>query len=677
VSESPDDRILRTGGIPLSWKLLGTTAIVGAVAATIAIIGLKRIQALNERLTQTVDYLATNVNQASLLRQDLVTVTRAERNLILARSDDEMQRIEGVIDEVVATMEDRLTRLREIVNEEDRQRLDSFAAKWNEWLQNHRDVRQFASMNSEMLAQTISTTEARTAVDRLEIAASRLATDLQNELDDARDEDAEDRVGELAADLELTSQILPLTLEAQRAEKNMIVAPSREDLLRYDGALAEIRRELETLVNRLGDISGDVDSDLVVSVQSAAREYLEANQRIRSITNEQGDLLAYQFVYEIGAPLAEESEDVLSTIIETNEQAMEENRRESEETYVAARNTLLAVSILGVSLSVAVSFYTGHSIAKRLRKLALHAHAIEDTANLSRPTPHLGNDEVGQLAESFERMRASLYDHTVNLQDQTVQLAEMTSTLAERNVEMEQFVYTVSHDLKSPLVSCKGLLGLMKEDIRGGDMEAVKDSVSRMDNAVEQLNQIIDDLLMLSRIGRKSLDLSEIDVTALVEHAFKQAHDSFEELNVDLHIERELPALIADESDVRRVFENLITNALKYGSNGQSAKIEVGGDSAENERRYFVRDHGPGIDPRYHQKVFGLFQRLDTKQEGTGVGLASVAKIMGIHGGRVWVESEPGSGATFWVAFPRQDELARKMQTSPKKRKKGDGRTAT
>jgi hypothetical protein len=280
--------------------------------------------------------------------------------------------------------------------------------------------------------------------------------------------------------------------------------------------------------------------------------------------------------------------------------------------------------------------------------------SIQSTGDLSRPAPQLGGDEVGLLAASFEHMRQSLHDHAENLSDKRLKLAEMTQTLHAKNKEMEQFVYTVSHDLKSPLVSCKGLLGILKEDVADGDYQAVLDSANRLDLATDQLNQIIDDLLMLSRLGKKALQRTTVDVNVLMHELTDELASRIEDAQAEVQVNSRLPEVVADVSALRRIFENLLTNALKYGTGDSHPRITIGGSRLGAEIRYFVQDNGRGIDPKYHDRVFALFQRLDTEQPGTGLGLASVAKIMDMHGGRVWVESEIGQGATFWVAFPIQ-----------------------
>ncbi|MEO8494945.1 MAG: ATP-binding protein [Planctomycetota bacterium] len=132
-----------------------------------------------------------------------------------------------------------------------------------------------------------------------------------------------------------------------------------------------------------------------------------------------------------------------------------------------------------------------------------------------------------------------------------------------------------------------------------------------------------------------------------------QLADRAASVGMTMAVLRPIPNLVADVRDVTRTFENLLNNAVKYAGDVPQPVVEVGGHVQDGEVRYFVRDNGPGIEPEYHEKIFGLFQRLDTSKEGTGVGLASVAKVMRMYGGRVWVESSLGEGATFWLAFPQ------------------------
>lgn len=227
-----------------------------------------------------------------------------------------------------------------------------------------------------------------------------------------------------------------------------------------------------------------------------------------------------------------------------------------------------------------------------------------------------------------------------------------TEAIQQKNQEMEQFVYTVSHDLKSPLVTSSGFLSILKEDLEAKRYDKVSDSMMRLERANGRMGQLINDLLQLSRIGRVKLEFEDIDVGRLLNGICETLSPQILEKKAQVVITRDLPKLIGDRKRVYQVFENLIINALKYACDQPEARIEIGGGHNENEILFYVKDQGPGIATEYHQKIFGLFQRLDADSRGTGVGLAIVSRAMQLHGGRVWVESQPSHGASFWLAFP-------------------------
>lgn len=227
-----------------------------------------------------------------------------------------------------------------------------------------------------------------------------------------------------------------------------------------------------------------------------------------------------------------------------------------------------------------------------------------------------------------------------------------TEAMEQKNYEMEQFVYTVSHDLKSPLVTSTGFLGLLKEDLLAHNYDKLMDSVTRLERANSRMSQLIDDLLQLSRIGRIKIEPEEIHVPTLLKAICENLSSQIQEKSVQMDISPEMPAIKADRKRIYQVFENLIINALKYACDGPDPRITIGFEKMPGETRFYVKDNGPGIAKVYHKKIFGLFQRLETDNRGTGVGLTIVSRIMQLHGGRAWVESTVGAGATFWLAFP-------------------------
>jgi hypothetical protein len=225
----------------------------------------------------------------------------------------------------------------------------------------------------------------------------------------------------------------------------------------------------------------------------------------------------------------------------------------------------------------------------------------------------------------------------------------------QKNLEMEQFVYTVSHDLKAPLVTSMSFIGFLKEDLQAQRMEDVADSLQRLEKAHLKMQELLNDLLQLSRAGRLDLQLQEVSLGELLENVLEYTTSRTEEKNLKIELPPDLPSIVADKKRVHQVFENLISNAVKYGTDSDHPLIQILWRETETDTRICVKDNGAGIESEYHKKIFGLFQRLRNDQEGTGVGLAIVSRIMQLHGGSAWVDSSPGHGAEFWVSFPKNN----------------------
>lgn len=230
---------------------------------------------------------------------------------------------------------------------------------------------------------------------------------------------------------------------------------------------------------------------------------------------------------------------------------------------------------------------------------------------------------------------------------------KIEQAIHQKNQEMEQFVYIVSHDLKSPIVTSMSFIEFIREDLPPMIDESILDSLNRLERANRRMAQLIDDLLRLSRIGRIELKLESVNVLELVQDVWVDLDESTKVDGVILDIQQPLPLALIDKFRFRQLFENLIANALKYGTSNPGPRITVGASESESEWRFFVGDNGSGIAPEYHKRIFALFERLETEKEGTGVGLAIVARVAELHGGKAWVESRSGEGAVFWVTVPK------------------------
>ncbi|MBC8228456.1 PAS domain S-box protein, partial [bacterium] len=225
--------------------------------------------------------------------------------------------------------------------------------------------------------------------------------------------------------------------------------------------------------------------------------------------------------------------------------------------------------------------------------------------------------------------------------------------LEAKNTELEQFTYTVSHDLKSPLFTIKGFLGLLEKDSAAGDTEQMKTDITYISDAVGKMQQLLDELLELSRIGRLMNPPEEVPLDGLVRKAMNMVAGRLAEKDVKVEIAPNLPVVYGDSTRLREVLENLVDNAVKFMGDQPAPCVEIGVRRDGKETVFYVRDNGVGIEPRYHEKVFGLFDKLDKQTEGTGAGLAIVKRIVEVHGGRIWVESEgTGKGSAFCFTLP-------------------------
>ncbi|MEM7351966.1 MAG: two-component regulator propeller domain-containing protein, partial [Acidobacteriota bacterium] len=221
--------------------------------------------------------------------------------------------------------------------------------------------------------------------------------------------------------------------------------------------------------------------------------------------------------------------------------------------------------------------------------------------------------------------------------------------LAAKNSELERFNYTVSHDLKSPLVTIKGFLGMLENDIAAGDSERQLHDVRRIGAAADRMRKLLDEMLELSTLGHQELQRELIPAAEVAAEALEVVAGEIADGGVEIAVDPQLPTVSGDRLRLRQVYQNLLANAVKYMGNQPQPRVQIGyRHAAEGEPVLFVRDNGSGIDHRYHDKIFGLFERLDATDKGTGVGLALAQRIVEMHGGRIWVESEgEGQGSTF------------------------------
>ena len=247
------------------------------------------------------------------------------------------------------------------------------------------------------------------------------------------------------------------------------------------------------------------------------------------------------------------------------------------------------------------------------------------------------------LVEAFERKHAEK------------EREKLIASLEVQNAELERYAYTFSHELKTPLVTLGAYMGALRGDVMNGDADAIDGDLTYMSKAADRMGGLLDDLLELAQIGRLVRPPEDVALEELAREAVVLFSGQIREEGIQVDISPDLPVVFGDRKRLFEVVQNLIDNSVKYVRDQPKPRIEIGTRQEEGETVCYVRDNGIGIDPQYHHKIFDLFDQLDPKFEGSGIGLALAKRIVEIHDGRIWVESQGvGQGSTFFFTLPTE-----------------------
>jgi len=337
-------------------------------------------------------------------------------------------------------------------------------------------------------------------------------------------------------------------------------------------------------------------------------------------------------------------------------------------------------------------------LVRRPIKLLADASQRLSEGDFDMPLPRAGNDEIGTLMEGFVKMRDTirldvrmLIDANEQLRLEVEEQKQAEEVIRERsaqidavNKELESFAYVVSHDLKAPLRAITSLSNWLEADYGSKLDEQGRETLGLLVQRAKRMNSLIDGILQYSRVGRvkEKMKLTDLDtvVKDVIDLVAPPEH-------VAVTIETKLPTLVCEKTRIFQVFQNLISNAVKHLDKPEGI-IRIGclaayPDSSEfsvqsSERgkdfhTFYVSDNGPGIEEQYFEKIFQMFQTLKPRDEveNTGVGLTIVKKIVEMYGGRIWVESKPGEGSTFWFTLPKRESAEADAVWDASKKPKG------
>src|SRR3989442_12347444 len=333
---------------------------------------------------------------------------------------------------------------------------------------------------------------------------------------------------------------------------------------------------------------------------------------------------------------------------------------------------IIGLAVLAVALLAAylLSRMLQGAISQPILALAETAQAVSTRQDYSVRAPKVGEDEFGLLTDAFNQMLGRIEDQNRALRESKEGLeqrvAERTHELEERNealrhnsaqllaanTELDAFAYSVSHDLRAPLRSIDGFSQVLLEDYAAQLGEAGQDSLRRVRAATQRMGILIDDLLKLARVTRAEIRAEAVDLSDLARDIAAELQRATPERLVEVAITPHLKTQ-GDARLLRVVLDNLLRNSWKYTAKQARPRIEFGSVEENGGRAFMVRDNGAGFDMKYADKLFGVFQRLHSAAEfeGTGVGLATVRRIINRHGGRIWAEGAVDQGATFYFTL--------------------------
>jgi len=443
----------------------------------------------------------------------------------------------------------------------------------------------------------------------------------------------------------LSLELLVLKSEARRVGIKAVefaLRGNQRDFLKAEEALDDVNQYLQIYVDKSGDnlISSSI-TELVYEYSAIAKRYLADVSKRKTPTEK---------IYATEEDVHKTRRDLIHFLYPLIKSEENELLKSSLRTHASVENTknvilisVLIVVIIAISLGVAI----GQSVTRPIKKLNYAAREVAK-GNLNQLLEINSKDEIGDLADSFSHMTQELKEHRNNL-DGLVEIR--TRELEASNKELESFSYSIAHDLRAPLRTITSFSQIIKEDAGEKLDELEKQSLERIIAAGKNMAELIEDILNLARISRQEMKLETVDLSQLARESTEHYNNLSENINVTWKISAN-SKVKGDTQLLRIVLQNLLDNAFKYSSKKEEQIIEFGENKGDDQIIYFVRDNGVGFDMQFSDKLFGTFQRLHGAEfEGTGIGLATVERIIHRHGGKIWAESTLGEGASFYFTL--------------------------
>jgi len=509
------------------------------------------------------------------------------------------------------------------------------------------------------------------------------------------------------ANLRISSEIIGNALERKKAEEALLQS---EELYRTlfentgtamiiiedDTTISHVNEEMETVWGYpKGEIEGRVKWPELVVKEDLER--MMNYHRLRRIDPKAAPKsYEFHFLHKQGdvrdasltaALIPGTKKSVISVKDVTERKRMEDELRQSEALY---RTVFKTTGVPTVILDEAGTFYQVNAegakisgftkeelegkkswtefIAKKEDlEMMLEIHRLRRTDHDNAPVNYefLFKDRYGNLRNIYvtttiipgtKRSVVSFMDLTERKRAEE-ERDRILKELEAKNAALDRFTYTVSHGLRSPLVTIQGFTSMLQNDLERDNKEKAATDLQYITKAATKMDCLLRDTLQLSRIGRIANPPEDVPFGAIVQDALEQTAEQIKSSGVEVSVAEDLPTVHVDRMRIAEVLVNLIGNSIRYRGEQPHPKIDIGCRVEGQETVFFVKDNGIGIDKTEHEKVFELFYRVNARGEGTGAGLAIVKRILEVHGGRIWIESELGKGCTVCFILPVAGEV--------------------
>jgi signal transduction histidine kinase len=338
-----------------------------------------------------------------------------------------------------------------------------------------------------------------------------------------------------------------------------------------------------------------------------------------------------------------------------------------KETEAKAIRSLQFLMVLVFFVLVGIMVWVQRSFIVPITKLKDYSEKLIE-GDYHREVKIKGNNEMGDLAGSFNTLAITIADKIDRLTEQTVYLEDSKVQLEATNKELESYAYSISHDLRSPLRSIDGFSLVLLEDYGDSLDEEALGYLQRIRAGTKKMSELITELLNISRIMKEGMKLQEVDLLQIANEEITILEDTYIDKQIQFSCTN-LTGVVGDKALLRSVIENLLNNAVKYSQKQALIIVEMGMTEIDNQAVFFVKDNGVGFDMKHKNKLFKPFQRLHkvNEFEGSGIGLATVQRILSRHNGEIWAESEIGKGAVFYFTLnlTQEDLQQAELNTEP------------